>query len=124
MIEIKLVTAQKIDDICASLKIEQTGALQVYAAYEKGEELGFCGFEKNAGDGVLLFTSLADVSLKPIEDGLLRSTLAYMFDAGVKIVTCRGGVEQKMLKRLGFVEKDGVNTLSLSNSFLTQGCGH
>lgn len=122
MIEIKLAEPQKIDEICAALKIEHTQRLQVYVACEKGEQLGSCGFEINADSGTLLFTSMSGADLALIEDGLLRSTLALMFEAGVEDVTCSGGVDPKMLKRLGFKEKYGVSALSLSHSFLTQGC--
>jgi hypothetical protein len=122
MIEIKLAVPQKIDEICLSLKIEHTQGLQVYVACEKGEELGSCGFEMLSGVGTLLFTSMSSANLALIEDGLIRSTLALMFESGVEDVTCGVGVDPKMLKRLGFKEKDGVYALSLSHSFLTQVC--
>lgn len=122
MIEIKLAPQQKIEEICARLGIAATPGLRVYAATEKGEPLGCCGFEMRGDNGSLSFTSMEDASLALIEDGLLRSTLSFMFESGVETVACKGGVPAKMLTRLGFKDRDGEYFLDLNNSFLTQGC--
>ena len=124
MIEIILATPEKIDEICSNLKFESKPSLKIYAAYEndKDKELGCCGFELNGKIGRLYFTEIREVNLKFIEDGLLRSTLALMYDSGVEIVTCNGGVDLKILKKLGFKEKDGEFSLSLNDSFLTRNC--
>lgn len=125
MIEIKLAASERIAEICEKLGVENDPALSVYVATENGQVLGCCGFKMDGSIGELCFTSIEDPSLAPIEDGLLRSALALMLDSGVETAYCKGGVPAKMLKRLGFKEKDGVYLLELNNSFLTQAscCG-
>lgn len=126
MIEIKLMKPQHIGEICGQLGVKMTPELQVYDATSKGEPLGCCGFEMDGSNGVLVFTHMESDGLAPIEDGLLRSSLSLMFESGVATVTCNIGVPcavpEKMLKALGFKQKDKLYSLNLNNSFLTQGC--
>lgn len=120
------MTAPQIAEICVKLGVKAAPGLRVYAADEKGKPLGCCGFEMNGSEGKLAFTHMENAGLAPIEDGLLRSALSLMFESGVVTVTCNQGVPcavpEKMLKALGFRQKDDVYSLNLSNSFLTQGC--
>lgn len=122
MIEIKLATSEKIAQICEKLGQKNDPALKIYVATERGEILGYCGFKIDGGEGELCFTAMQGPGLAPIEDGILRSTLAYMLDSGVETVKCKGDVPEKMLKRLGFKEQGGVYALDLGDSFLTQDC--
>lgn len=124
MIEIKLIPKEKITEFCAQNDLAYSPALKIYAATEKGEPLGCCGFAYSGAEGELLFTSMAGPGLAPIEDGIVRSTLSYMLESGVKSASCRGGVPERQLRVLGFKEKDGVYKLDLTDSFLTRGeCG-
>lgn len=122
MIEIKLAADDKIQDICSKLNLQRLPSLKIYVARERDEELGCCGFKIEGESGRLLFTSMNGDGLAMIEDGILRATLAYMYENGVSVVTSAGSIEKKKLTRLGFKEIDGVLTLDLKNSFLAQGC--
>lgn len=122
MIEIKLAADDKIQDICSKLNLQRLPSLKIYVARERDEELGCCGFEIEGESGRLLFTSMNDDGLAMIEDGILRATLAYMYEKGVSVVTSAGSIEKRMLTRLGFKEIDGALTLDLKKSFLAQGC--
>jgi hypothetical protein len=122
MIEIKLAPEEKIEEICEKLGIAKTEGLYVYAAMERDEPLGCCGFAFSGSEGELRFTSIEGAGLAMIEDGLLRSSLSMMFEHGVEFVICEGSVRAVMLKRLGFNEAEGVYSLELKDSFLTHGC--
>lgn len=123
MIEIKFASDEIKEEICSRLKLKNTPELKIYAAKDKDEELGYCGFEVHGKNGQIVFTSMSGEGFEMIEDGLLRSSLAYMYDSFVEIVTCKENVEPLMLRRLGFKEKDGAYELILSKSFLAMGCG-
>lgn len=123
MIEIKFVPNDVKDKICSSLNVKSTPELKIYVAKDKDEVLGCCGFEIHGKIGQIDFTSKNGENFGMIEDGLLRASLAYMYDRFVETAVCDGNVEPKMLKRLGFNEKEGRFELLLSKSFLSSGCG-
>lgn len=118
MIEIKFAPDGEKEKICSRLDIKSTPGLKIYVAKDKGEELGCCGFEIKGKSGQIDFASKIGENFGMVEDGLLRASLAYMYDRFVEIVTCCGSVEPKMLKRIGFNEKDGGYELLMSKSFL------
>lgn len=122
MIEIKFAAQNELKEICKRLEIEFLEGLKVYAAVEAGNPLGGCGFYVNGKQGTLAFTYMNENGLEPIEDGLLRASLSYMFENGVETAVSKGNISEKMLRRLGFKEKDGIYVLDLLHSFLTAGC--
>lgn len=122
MIEIKLANEDAKKEISEKFSYKASPLVNIYTAKENGKYLGACGFEKEGGRGKIVFSGVEDDSLKMIEDGLLRASLSYFYECGVKTVSCGSCVEPIMLKRLGFREKDGLYILDLENSFLTKGC--
>jgi hypothetical protein len=123
MIEIKLASPEKLVEICTQLNIESNCHLKIYVAYDGAEELGSCGFQIFGKQGSLDFSYMKEENLRMIEDGLLRSALSLMFETGVEVAVCGGGVDPRMLKRLGFQQNGTEYSLTLKDSFLTQGCG-
>jgi len=122
LIEIKFAGINEVKEICHRLNVEYTEGLKVYAAVEAGNPLGGCGFYVDGKQGTLAFTYMNEAGLDPIEDGLLRASLSYMFENGVETAISKGNISEKMLRRLGFREKDGVYVLDLLHRFLTAGC--
>lgn len=123
MIEIKIASPEIKEKICSRMNFKGAPELKIYAAKDKDEEIGCCGFEIHGKNGRIVFTSMNGEGLGMIEDGLLRSSLAYMYDSFVETAACDGSIEPTMLKRLGFKEKNGTYELVLSKSFLAMGCG-
>lgn len=122
MIEIKFIPDAGVCNLCRELNIEYKTGMKVYAAAQGNEKIGQCGFYIEGDKGVLSFTAMNGGGLEPIEDGLLRASLSYMYENGAANALCGGGVPGKMLKRLGFKENNGVFLLDLAHSFLTSGC--
>lgn len=122
MVEIKLLEAAEIMELCARIGLPKQENLFVYSAKERGQILGSCGFTIDGENGTLVFTHMEEDGLAPIEDGLLRSALSMMYEHGVHTTECSDRIPEKMLRPLGFNEQDGVYTLYLPKSFLTQGC--
>lgn len=122
MIEIKFAAQNEVKEICRRLKAEYIEGLKVYVAVEAGNPLGGCGFYIDGKEGTLAFTYMNEAGLEPIEDGLLRASLSYMYENGVETAVSKGNISEKMLRRLGFKEKNDVYVLDLLHSFLTAGC--
>lgn len=122
MIEIKLASKEKIIEICDKHNLKFDSELQIYVAAINGETLGFCGFKYRGEEGEIVFCVMNDEKSFLIEDGLLRSSLSLMYEAGVAKVKCHGGVAEKSLLYVGFKQNDGVYVLDLNESFLTQSC--
>lgn len=122
MIEIKFASDNEIKKICDKIGTGYRPELKVYAAVEAGKQLGGCGFFVDSDTGTLVFTFMNEDGLQMIEDGLLRASLSYMYENGAEKAVCSGEVSERMLRRLGFTELDGLMTLDLLHSFLTQGC--
>lgn len=122
MIEIKFMSQDKVRDICKKAGVEYYDSIKVYAAVEAGKALGSCGFSLDRKTGVLVFTFMEEDGLAPIEDGLLRASLSYMYENGVETAICNGNIAKQMLRRLGFKEQGELMKLDLLHSFLTAGC--
>ena len=122
MIEIKLLNETSIAELCDKIGVNAPQGLLVYAAIERGEPLGCCGFIVDGENGALLFTHMEQDGLSPIEDGLLRASLSMMYEHGVLNADCKGGIPEIRLRALGFKQKDDVYKLNFKNSFLTQEC--
>lgn len=122
MIEILLVPERGLEPLCARLGVPARPGLLVYAAKDGAQELGWCGFIPGGDEGELFFSHAAEPSLRMLEDGLLRCALSYLYEHGARKAFCRGSVDPRLLKRLGFSQRGKRWTLDFSGSFLEQGC--
>ncbi len=122
MIEILLVPESGLRPLCARLGVPAFPGLLVYAAKDGAQELGWCGFIPRGDEGELCFSHVAEPSLRLLEDGLLRCALSYLYEHGVRKAFCRGSVDPRLLKRLGFSRQGEVWKLGFAGSFLEQGC--
>lgn len=102
-------------------KSDNPGGTLIYSAVEDGRALGECVFSAGVREGEILSVKMAGDGLRGVADGLLRSALSYMSVRGISRALCRGGVDEGLLRGVGF--KDGGGVWSVEPDAVFGGCG-
>ena len=114
MITIGLVDEDRVmESICIKRGIAYSSDLSAYMAFEDASLLGICIFSINEAFGKILLCDTLGKKLNYLEDGFIRTILAYMMKHKVLVVSCEADFDKIILSNLGFVEVDGVWSVSL-----------
>lgn len=124
MIEIKLLERGACETVCRENALEPVPGAKVYAAYDGAQDraAAFCVFETEGRLGVIRLIVVREPDYGYLIDGLLRSSLNYMLLHGVTQAEVRCDVDIRLLRRLGFEEKDGVQNAAVGEAMFG-GCG-
>lgn len=118
MIEIKLLEPDDCAALCRENDVELQPGTKIYAARdgEQGRAAAFCIFETEGKRGVLRCIQVREAAYEFLTDGMLRAALNYMLLHGVTEAEARCNVDIRLLRRLGFSEKEGVERAAVTEA--------
>ena len=119
MIEIKLSEKEMVKIKCVQNNIEYNENVMLYSAKdsyiedETKSELGYCLFEIKGDRSQIFKVNIISQDMLFIADSVLRTTINFLLDHGIKLATYERSEYLSFLKRLGFIEQDGSFTLNI-----------
>ena len=114
MITIGLVDEDRVmESICVKRGIAYRSDLSAYMAFDDAVLLGICIFSIDEANGKIVLCDTLGKKLNYLEDGFIRTILAYMMKRKVSVVTNEADFDRIILSNLGFAEVDGVWSVSL-----------
>lgn len=129
MIEIQLSNYENAKAICVQNNIEYYSNMLLYTARDtnvndKAESvLGYCLFEIEDDLSQILKLNINSQDMFLIADGILRTTINFLLDHGIKKAIYKGSKYLIFFKKLGFKEQEGLYLLDICEDIF-KSCGN
>lgn len=123
MIEIKLSNYEHTKVICSQNNMDYDGNIKLYAAkdtnLELENELGYCIFKINDDFSQILKLHINSQDLFFIADGVLRTTVNFLLEHGVKKAIYKGNEFINLFIKLGFKEIEGLFSIDINEDIFS-----